>query len=60
MMDYELRVGSSARSERARIAYLIRNMTLEQRERALLRIQAETLMREPGKELERIVERLKR
>ena len=61
MMDYELRVGSYQRSHNARIAHIVRNMTPEQRQHALDKIHAMTLLRDPDEEeMKRVMKLLRK
>ena len=50
MIDYELRVNSSARSEKCRLAYLIRSMSPEDRARVLEKIQCLSIIKDGNKE----------
>ena len=59
MIDYELRVNSSARSEKCRLAYLIRGMSPEDRTRVLEKIQVTSLIKDGNNDLKKyITERL--
>ena len=59
MIDYELRVNSSARSEKCRLAYLIRSMSPEDRARVLEKIQCLSIIKDGNKEMRAyITERL--
>ena len=59
MIDYELRVNSSARSEKCRLAYLIRSMSPEDRARVLERINLLSIVKDGNKEMRAyIAERL--
>ena len=59
MIDYELRVNSSARSEKCRLAYLIRGMSPEDRTRVLEKIQCLSIIKDADKGMKTyITERL--
>ena len=59
MIDYELRVNSSARSEKCRLAYLIRSMSPEDRARVLERINLLSIVKDGNNDLKKyITERL--
>ena len=59
MIDYELRVNSSARSEKCRLAYLIRGMSTEGRARVLEKIQCLSIIKDGNNDLKKyITERL--
>ena len=59
MIDYELRVNSSARSEKCRLAYLIRGMSAEDRTRALEKIQCLSIIKNSNTDMKKyITERL--
>jgi len=63
MIDYELRVNSFKRSNNCRLACIIRNMTSNQRQLALERIQSTTLFSQTPANPEAmkfIVERLRK
>ena len=45
MIDYELRVNSSSRSQKCRLAYLIRGMSPEDRARVLEKIQCMSIIK---------------
>ena len=59
MIDYELRVNSSARSEKCRLAYLIRGMNAEDRARVLEKIQCLSIIKDGNNDMRKyITERL--
>ena len=59
MIDYELRVNSSARSEKCRLAYLIRGMSPEDRTRVLEKIQCLSIIKDGNRDIKKyITERL--
>ena len=59
MIDYELRVNSSARSEKCRLAYLIRGMNAEDRARVLEKIQCLSIIKDGNRDIKKyITERL--
>jgi hypothetical protein len=59
MIDYELRVNSSSRSKKCRLAHLIRSMSTSDRARALEKIQCLSIVKDGNKEMRAyITERL--
>ena len=61
MIDYELRVNSSSRSEKCRLAYLIRGMSPEDRTRALEKIQCLSIIKNGDTNMKKyITERLQK
>jgi hypothetical protein len=59
MIDYELRVNSSARSEKCRLAYLIRGMSASQRTQVLEKINLLSIVKDADKGMKSyITERL--
>ena len=61
MIDYELRVNSSSRSEKCRLAYLIRGMSPEDRARALEKIQCLSIIKDGNRDIKKyITERLQK
>ena len=59
MIDYELRVNSSTRSEKCRLAYLIRSMSPEDRAHMLEKINLLSIVKDTDKEMKAyITERL--
>ena len=61
MIDYELRVNSSSRSEKCRLAYLIRGMSASQRTQALEKIQCMSIIKNGDTNMKKyITERLQK
>ena len=59
MIDYELRVNSSSRSKKCRLAYLIRGMSSEDKARVLEKINLLSIVKNTDKEMKAyITERL--